>query len=321
MNDTELILCPLCGGLESQFLFSIKTPYSNFSIVKCRVCGLARTFPFPNDENLKPNDVFYSYYGKGSSKFGFRLQKIRDLLMRKRAKYYLSLIPSSTRTPKVLDVGCAEGRLLRSFLDLGCSCFGVEHPFYPAQRFLRREQIVYLQGDLEDIDFPKETFDLIFLWHVLEHMDNPQQVMGRLYDFLSPDGAIIMAVPNFSSAEARRFKQWWFHLDIPWHKYHFSKNPLVYLMRKVNLRIVSISTFCLEQGPYGLLQSILNASGWPHNELYEALKGNIKLNIGLIFQFFIGMFLLIPLFFITLLISSKESGPVLKLILRKEKNG
>ena len=84
--------------------------------------------------------------------------------------------------------------------------------------------------------------------------------------------------------------------------------------------IIRTSTLCIEQGPYGLFQSILNAMGWPKNEFYEALKGNLTYRraMHLIIQLFIGIFLLIPVCFLNLFTSIGGRGPVLKLILKKK---
>lgn len=302
-----------------KLLFSSLTDFSEFRLVQCKTCKLTRTFPFPGDEVLRAHDIHF-YYGRNVNKFNPRIQKLRNFIMRKRAKQYLSLIPDSIQSPKILDVGCAEGRLLQSFREYGCQCWGIEHRSYPTQRFLNSESIVYLQGDLQAMNLPEGAFDLIFLWHALEHMDNPQLIMSRLHTLLAPRGAIIVAVPNFSSMEARRFKQFWFHLDIPWHKYHFNEKSIRYLITKTHLKIIKMSTFCFEQGPYGLLQSTLNAVGWPKNEFYEAFKGNLtrRRSIHVIIQLFIGLFLLLPVSFVSLLTSYGGRGPVLKLILRKE---
>ena len=320
MNDKDFGPCPVCHGSKTKVLFSTKTSFSEFHLVRCKICGLTRTFPLPSDESLRVHDI-HSYYGRDVSKFNLLVQKIRNLSMRMRARYYLSFIPDSIQTRKILDVGCAEGRLLRSFLEHGCECWGIEHPSYPAQRFLNKDRIVYLQGDLRAINLPEGAFDLIFLWHTLEHMDNPQLIMSRLYKLLAPNGAMIMAIPNFSSMEARRFKQFWFHLDIPWHKYHFNERSIRYLIGKNHLRVIRTSTLCFEQGPYGLLQSILNAMGWPKNEFYEALKGNLTYGraMHLTVQFLIVIFLLIPVSSVSILTSNRGSGPVLKLILKKER--
>jgi 2-polyprenyl-3-methyl-5-hydroxy-6-metoxy-1,4-benzoquinol methylase len=318
MNDKNFGPCPLCNGLKMELLFSAKTDFSEFHLVQCKICELTRTFPFPGDEVLRAHDIHF-YYGRDVHKFNPTIQNLRNLIMHKRAKQYLSLIPDLIQSPKILDVGCSEGRLLKSFCEYGCQCWGIEHPFYPAQRFLDSDRIVYLQGNLNAMNLPEGTFDLIFLWHALEHMDNPQLTMSRLHALLAPEGILIVAVPNFSSLEAQRFKQFWFHLDIPWHKYHFNEKSIRCLITKSHLRIIKMSTLCFEQGPYGLLQSTLNAMGWPKNEFYEALKGNCtqRRSIHLALQFFIVMFLLIPVFFVSLLTSIKGRGPVIKLILRR----
>jgi 2-polyprenyl-3-methyl-5-hydroxy-6-metoxy-1,4-benzoquinol methylase len=239
--------------------------------------------------------------------------------MKLRAKYFLSLIPGLVRRPKILDVGCAEGRLLNAFVEYGCECLGIEHPLYPSQRFLNSDRISYFQGDLQDIDFEERTFDMVILWHVLEHMDDPLSVIKKLYNLLTPEGIIIVAVPNFSSMESQAFKQFWFHLDIPWHKYHFNEKAIGYLMEKSYFRAITTNTFCLEQGPYGLFQSLLNAMGWPKNEFYEALKGNRTRGrvIYLVAQALLMALLLIPGIFVSFLTSRKGRGTVLKMIAKK----
>gem|GEM_PF-3098801 len=136
MKNKAFDPCPLCHGLEAKVLFSSKTAFSEFFLVQCQICGLTRTSPFPDDEILRMYDI-YSYYGKDVNKFSPHVQRTRNFIMRVRAKRYLSLIPVSTQTPKILDVGCAEGRLLQSFLEYGCQCWGIEHPFLsPHKDFL-----------------------------------------------------------------------------------------------------------------------------------------------------------------------------------------
>ncbi|MFC1862354.1 class I SAM-dependent methyltransferase [Thermodesulfobacteriota bacterium] len=279
---------------------------------------MARTFPLPTDYDLDIHDTS-SYYGKTSNKFIPIVQMIRHRFMKMRARYYLSLIPKSDERPKILDVGCAEGRLLKSFLEYGCECFGIEHPAYPEHRFLCRDRITYFCENLDSIYMEEKSFDLIFLWHVLEHMDDPSSVMKRLTELLSPEGLLILAVPNFPCPEAHFFKQSWFHLDIPWHKYHFNERSLEYISEKNKLRIVSVNTFCIEQSIYGLLQSILNKTGWPKNELYEAIKGNLTYTRApqLFVQFVMASSLIAPSLFVSLLMAGSGKGSILNMILKK----
>jgi len=311
-------VCPLCQSKESKILFEAETIHSRFDILQCQKCGLARTFPFPGDDILHIHDTV-KYYGKKENKFIPILQNIRDRLSKIRARRYLSIIPELFKRPKILDIGCAEGRLLSSFLEYGCDCYGVEHPSYPKQRFLNCDRINYFVGDLETPDLEGRSFNIIILWHVLEHLDNPDAVIKQVYERLAPDGILVVAVPNFSSIESRNFKQSWFHLDIPWHKYHFTKRSLRYLIEKNNFKIIRSTTFCLEQGLYGLLQSILNLMGWPRNELYEAMKGHILKGraLNLFIQSVISAFLIIPCVLISLITSIIKKGSVSKLVLKK----
>ena len=311
--------CPVCHGTEMKRLFSTKIRSSEFHLLQCAHCTLTRTIPFPGDAILRLHDISV-YYGKNQNKFIPFIQRIRNQVMRTRVKHYLSMIPPLVRRPKILDVGCAEGRLLKAFLEVGCQCWGVEHPSYPADRFQDAERIQYFQGDLQRLKLPEGGFDLIFLWHTLEHMDDPQLVMHRICELLAPRGAVIVAVPNFSSIEARKFGRFWFHLDVPWHKFHFSDKSLRVLAGKSELRVVHLSTFSVEQGPYGLIQSILNSNSWPWNEFYEWLKGSRSRGraIQLVLQLYIVIILLIPGFLASILTSFGSNGSELRLILKKK---
>lgn len=314
----ESSLCPFCHSQDSTILFDTNTECSRYYIIQCRQCTLARTFPFPTNHILHIHDST-QYYGEKKNKFIPIFQNIRDRLSKIRARSYLSMLPKSGKRPRILDIGCAEGRLLQSFLSRGCDCYGVEHPLYPEKRFLNSDKIKYFVGDLESLDLEDRSFHIIILWHVLEHMDNPDSIISRVRDLLAPEGIFVLAVPNFSSVEIKIFKQLWFHLDLPWHKYHFTKKSLRYVTGKNNFEIIKSSSFCIEQSVFGLLQSILNALRWPKNQLYEAMKGNIyyRSALLLIIQSFIGISILLPCFLISYINSMRENGSVLKLTLTK----
>ena len=313
--------CVLCGTMETHsFSMRDRTGREN-RLHACRRCGIVRSLlNTQNSLSEDPGD-FGRYYGEGESKFAPVIQKLRDHIMKARAQKYLSMLPSGFRGkgPRILDLGCAEGRLLKAFLEKGCECWGIEHPAYPEERFLQPERITYLKGNIDELHLPEEGFDLIFLWHVLEHLDEPDRTMRRLHEILRPEGLIILAVPNFASLESRCFKGNWFHLDLPWHRSHFTEKSLTYLIEKNQLKVGEMTSLCLEQGPYGFIQSLLNAAGWPKNELYEALKGNwtAKRMIPLMVQFGSASFLAIPGCLVSFITSFKQEGSVLKVILKK----
>jgi hypothetical protein len=143
--------------------------------------------------------------------------------------------------------------------------------------------------------------------------------MKRLRMLLSANGLLVMAVPNFSGREAFAFKENWFHLDVPYHRFHFSESAIRGLAMDAGLQIIQSSQFCIEQGPYGLIQSTLNAMGWRFNECYEALKGNINPRRipFLACQLAIGLFLAIPALLLAALQAKEGRGAVLKMTLKK----
>jgi 2-polyprenyl-3-methyl-5-hydroxy-6-metoxy-1,4-benzoquinol methylase len=312
-----LLSCPHCAGQDLKILFKAEAFHSTFSILYCLQCGLASTYPFP-DENILRDLYTVQYYGKTKNKFIPLLQNIRDCFSKRRAKRYLSMISNSN--PKVLDVGCAEGRFLNSFLEYDCDCFGIEHLSYPKERFIAKDRIAYFVGDIGSIPLRESDFNIIILWHVLEHMDNPQSVIKRVSDLLSPDGIFIIAVPNFSGVESRMFRQSWFHLDVPWHKYHFTEKFIRDLFKENNLQPVRTTTFCLEQGVFGFLQSILNSMGWKRNELYEAMKGFFEKTrvVHLAIQSIIFILLFLPSLIISFLLSLNGNGSVLVFVVKKQ---
>lgn len=313
----ESVICPLCYKQDAETLFETRVNNSTFYLKKCRRCDITWTSPL----DYGVADIYNrdQYYGVKKDKFIPVLQNIRDRLSRLRARKYLAMIPKSDRRPKVLDIGCAEGRFLQSFFKYGCECIGIEHQAYPRERFHNSDKISYMVGDIDSHKFDRESFDIIIMWHVMEHMDDPDKIMNIVINLLAPDGIFILAVPNFSCKEAKIFKQFWFHLDIPWHKYHFSEKTLRYLADKYPLRVIRISTFCIEQSIYGLLQSILNVLGFPKNELYELIKGNFqrRRSIYLILQILICISFFSPCFIYTILQVIVGNGSTLKFVFKK----
>ncbi len=109
---------------------------------------------------------------------------------------------------------------------------------------------------------------------MLEHVSEPFTVLRRCADLLSVDGAIVVAVPNFSSWQARLFGKSWLHLDVPRHQHHFSPKNLRYAMEKAGLKVVRTRFASLEHDPIGWVQSALNSIGFKKNLMMKLLMGS-----------------------------------------------
>jgi SAM-dependent methyltransferase len=128
-------------------------------------------------------------------------------------------------------------------------------------------------GDLLDLDLGSGKFEVVTLWHVLEHLRDPDAALARIASLLAPGGWLFLAVPNHESWQARAYAAHWFHLDPPRHLYGFGPHSIQPLLQKHGFEIIQLSTWSLEQNPYGIIQSALNARGFPRDRAYSVLKG------------------------------------------------
>jgi ubiquinone/menaquinone biosynthesis C-methylase UbiE len=127
---------------------------------------------------------------------------------------------------------------------------------------------------LEDIVFAEGFFDAVVIWHVLEHIDDPISMIQETARILRPGGMLAVAVPNFGSLQAGIFRESWFHLDLPRHRYHFTPDTLLSCLNKNGFSVIGRHTFSLEQNPFGSIQSLYNKvmPSTKPNRFYSLLK-------------------------------------------------
>jgi len=219
------------------------------------------------------------YYGSGARKFIPAIERVVDRFREGRARFACRLLREMGHEGKgrVLDIGCGSGQFLARLVRSGHECHGTE---LSAETGRRAGQVPGLRlhlGELERDRFPVGSFDLISIWHVLEHLAEPDRILGFCHDWLSDGGALMVAVPNIDSMQASLFRGAWFHLDPPRHLHHFGRVSLERALSDAGFRIERMRTLSWEQNVYGVAQSALNAMGFPRDEYYEVLKRNRSL--------------------------------------------
>ncbi len=154
---------------------------------------------------------------KGIVSFLYQTVKKRSL------KNKLNLITSLKKDAKsVLDIGAGTGDFLNFVKSDTRSVFGIE-PNQKA-RELAHQKRIYLEENLNDIK--GKSFDVITMWHVLEHITNLEETIKEVEALLNPNGILIIAVPNFNSFDAAYYKNYWAAFDVPRHLWHFSRNTM-----------------------------------------------------------------------------------------------
>lgn len=261
----EAAPCAACGATKTTTLFFARDPDGSapepFGVVLCDSCGMKFVSPRPTGDGLA------SYYGRGYyDKPGARL-----FMAERVAKAEAGRAPG-----RVLDVGCGEGIFLAALARRGWDAWGVEVSKEGVARAAARPGVRVFDKPLERCEFEPKSFDLITLWHSIEHVPDPGALLRRVAALLKDDGAVFLAFPNGDSWEFRFFGENWFHLDPPRHLHYFSPESMGRLLKKCGLEIVATSQFSLEYNPFGFTQSALNLITTRFNYLYRKLKGTLR---------------------------------------------
>ncbi len=253
--------CPVCSNtrLKEQFVAS-----NGYPIVQCEDCGLA----FTDDRAAPPPSQLYPPFEQTSSVGQSAFRSALSVFLRHRAR----LVKHFRSSGRLMDYGCGAGQFAKHMAGEGFEVVGLE-PFSlgapetsaGGQLTLRREPLATAKKDLG-------TFDVITMWHVLEHIPNPVEVLNELKELLNPGGVLLISVPNFESWQSKVFEGSWFHLDPPRHLLHFTRSTLDGTLGRAGFSAVKEFRFIPEYGSSGWLQSALNRV-LPHaNYLYELAK-------------------------------------------------
>lgn len=192
------------------------------------------TSPSPSDlENYYKSDSYISHSDSSTSFF----DKVYQLVRKYTLKRKVSLINSfNTSGKKLLDVGCGTGNFLATAEKEGWNVYGIE-PSKEARDISSRKNIVAL----EELPFLREdNFDVITLWHVLEHVPNLLSYIETLKRKLSPNGVLLIAVPNYKSFDASYYKEYWAAYDVPRHLWHFSQKSIQMLFSEQGMHVQKV---------------------------------------------------------------------------------
>ena len=177
------------------------------------------TKPQPEARKLSQYYESDQYISHTDNKKGL-IPFLYHIVKKKSLKNKLSLINSLKKNDKsILDIGAGTGDFLSFIQSEFRSVKGIE-PNQKA-RELAQEKGISLEQDLKDVK--GKLFDVITMWHVLEHVPNLEETIRDVEALLKPNGILIIAVPNFYSFDAPYYKNFWAAFDVPRHLWHFSK--------------------------------------------------------------------------------------------------
>jgi len=270
-TDMTTKTCPLC---KSQH-YEVLEPFQNIGIPKygcslacCQDCGHVFTeIKGVADLDELYESAQYELVDTRQSMFGKLIAF--DV---KSALRQLERTKSAHEGASLLDFGCGKGVFLHFAAERGWSVTGIETATKRAE-FARAQFGIDVIGDeYSGGVLPGAPFDVITLFHVLEHLPTPVQLLEELVaKNLKPNGVLVIEVPRFDSLQSALAGKSWIHLDPPRHLSHFSTNVLTRMLHSLNFQVARSSQFSFHNGLLGMVQGVLSRLGYK-KMLIEELK-------------------------------------------------
>ncbi|WP_438976956.1 class I SAM-dependent methyltransferase [Polaribacter sp.] len=229
------------------------------------------TIPVPkNISDYYKSEDYISHTDSKKSLFDKVYQAVKKITLKRKLKLINSF---NTKSKKVLDVGAGTGDFLKVCKMNSWEIFGSEPD--SGARNIAAKKGVNLEKDLSK--FQNQQFDVITLWHVLEHVENLQEYITTLKSLLTENGRLIIAVPNFKSYDAIMYKEFWAAFDVPRHLWHFSKTSISKLFSYENMKVEKILPMKFDAYYVALLsEKYKHKKSKPFSAFINGFKTNFK---------------------------------------------
>lgn len=245
-----------------------------FNLVYEHDLDMLKTFPQPDVENLAKYYESQEYISHTDERRGLMsnlYQIVKKWSLEKKAKL---IFEHNSGVGSLLDIGAGTGEFLKVAKEKAWDVHGME-PNKNARQ-LASEKGVELKSSLSN--FQGHQFDVVTMWHVLEHIPNLEETISELSELVKPNGTLIIAVPNFKSYDAVYYKEAWAAFDVPRHLWHFSKKALVTLFSK-NFELEKTLPLIFDSFYVSLLsEKYKSGNKFSLNAIWIGLKSNLKAN-------------------------------------------
>lgn len=273
----EVASCPICNNNSFAAHLECKDHMLTqevFHVKHCRTCGLGITSPRPDAsaaQEYYKSDRYISHAAVTKDLFDSIYLTVRQFT----TKWKYNLVKPYLANQKLLDYGCGTGAFLEMVRKKGHIVCGVE-PSAEARTKVHPNIEVVASIDLA----PERKYDVITLWHVLEHVYPLRETLRKLAAMLQDNGAMFIAVPNHHSHDATVYGSHWAAYDVPRHLWHFTKESMATFLQQEGLQIKEIIPMRLDAFYVSLLSERYRSGGLGIAGIVRAfmiaLKSNIK---------------------------------------------
>lgn len=286
--------CPACGN-GSSLPWMECTDYTvsreKFRLNQCTRCNLIYTNPRPDTMGISKyyqSEEYISHSNTNKGLINKLYRSIREITRSGKIKRIEQLVP---QRGKLLDYGCGTGEFLATAKSKGWVTEGIEPEISAREQALQNHGL-NIKTPAQIVEFQNDEFDVITLWHVLEHVHDLHDTLSQFHRILNKNGYLVIAVPNVESTDAQSYKEFWAAYDVPRHLYHFSMDSLSQLMDSHHFSLVSTGKLFFDPFYISMLSEKYKSGSINYlnafmKGLQTTLKGrkNIRANSSLVYVF------------------------------------
>lgn len=231
--------CPVCASSNSKYLFQIQQG----QLIECDNCHLFYYTPQPSAQELENfyNSEDYRNEFSESLMSGTEFASNRYLQFEKALKKYTpKVLTQSSRN--LLDIGCGTGDFLQIANQNGWQVSGTEISTKAVQEISKKTSFSIFSGDILSLDLPQKNYDVITLYHVIEHLIAPNEFLKRIRELLKPGGLFFLETPNIGGIGFKIKRKAWSHLIPPEHIIYFNPSSLKFTLKKVGFEDIKTLT-------------------------------------------------------------------------------
>jgi 2-polyprenyl-3-methyl-5-hydroxy-6-metoxy-1,4-benzoquinol methylase len=233
--------CPACGHPDFRpYLTCTDQLVSQqpFTIVQCEACTLRFTNPRPTVDqlgNYYKSDQYISHSDKANGLIGWLYNTVRQYTVNRKVLLINELANNKRGT--ILDIGCGTGLFLAAAGQAGWQIAGVE-PDTNARQLAEQRTGQAIGEDWKRLT-PDAQYDIVSMWHVLEHIPDLRLLLQTVHRHLATAGTFVVAVPNCESNDAKRYGAGWAAYDVPRHLYHFRPEVFHQLADRSGFQVIA----------------------------------------------------------------------------------
>ena len=271
--------CPLCNSENNHQFLKLKDYFltqEEFEIIECENCKLLFTTPCPTPDKIGSyykSEDYLSHNDEKKGLFAKIYNSVKKINIKNKFKIAISRQPSAV---SLLDIGCGVGDFLLYAKEKGCDITGIE-PNNDARKIAEKKLNCKILSPEELQNIPDNAFDVVTMWHVLEHVADLKTEIHHLQRILRKDGRLIVALPNHKSYDAEYYKEKWAAYDVPRHLNHFSQTSIRNIFKETKLQLIDTKLLKWDSFYISMLsEQYMNKKNSFIKGLLTGWKSNIK---------------------------------------------